>query len=403
MNDYDVSLQWIESQYQTMMELAVFWAGINSHTFNQSGLAIMADELTKAFSALCDSAKQIEIGSYSFLDESGEVCEYPLGKALIFQKYPQAAKQALLVCHCDTVYPVDHSFQKIKIIDDNTINGPGITDAKGGIVIMLKALHALEASPSAEKMGWTVIINPDEEIGSPSSSPLLKEYAQQNQLGLVFEPCLHNGRLIGSRKGSANFTILAKGKAAHAGRNIDEGKNAINALALCIPRISALHTQREGLTVNAGTIKGGTARNVVAEKAIMEFNIRFQNEEDYTFVQQQIKSITAKVSKQTGVNVLCEGALSAVPKPLTDKTLKLLKHIQSCGNGIGLGLQWEDSGGVCDGNRLQSAGLPTVDTLGAQGGNIHSSEEYLLVDSLVQRTKLTALTLLKWANEEWDI
>jgi len=247
------------------------------------------------------------------------------------------------------------------------------------------------------------IINTDEEIGSPSSGNLLKETAKKYQLGLVFEPCLNNGHLVGARKGSGNFTLFAKGKAAHAGRNIEDGKNAIDALAKCIPQISALDTQRKGLTVNVGIIKGGTAGNVVAEKAIANFNIRFTEEKDFAFVQEEINKITTAVSKETGVNISCEGKLSAVPKPLTDKTLHVLKHVKNCGKEIGLDIQWEDSGGVCDGNRLQETGLPTVDTLGVQGGKIHSSDEYLLTNSLAERTKLTALMLLKWANDEWNL
>jgi len=403
MSDHHATLHWIESQRQTMTDLAVQWAGINTHTFNQDGLAMMADELTKAFGVFSEAVERIDLAPFSIVDENGNARKLPLGNALIIQKRIEAPKQALLVCHMDTVYPADHPFQEVRMIDDNTINGPGITDAKGGIVVLLKALAALEKSPCATKIGWTVIINPDEEIGSPSSAQLLKKYAGQCHLGLVFEPCLSNGHLVAARKGSGNFTLMAAGKAAHAGRNIEEGKNAIDALVQCIAPINALYTQREGLTVNTGIIKGGTARNVVAEKAIVNFNIRFPKEEDFAFVQQEIHKIITAVSQETGVNISCGGNLSAAPKLLTDQTLHVLKYVQNCGKAIGLDIQWEDSGGVCDGNRLQANGLPTVDTLGVQGGAIHSSEEYLLVHSLAERTKLAALTLLKWASDEWSL
>jgi glutamate carboxypeptidase len=303
----------------------------------------------------------------------------------------------------DTVYPRDHHFQEVIDLDPNRINGPGIADAKGGIVVMLKVLQALEQSLLGKNIGWTVILNTDEEIGSPSSLPLFAEYAGRCQIGLVFEPCLANGHLIGARKGSANFTITATGKSAHAGRNIEEGRNAIEALARCILQISSLKGQPRHLTVNVGVIRGGTAPNVVAEKASAGCNVRFIKKEDFDFFERSISKLTSMVSKDTGVEITCEGTISAQPKPLDGKTLELFQQVQKCGREIGLDLQWEDSGGVCDGNRLQAAGLPTVDSLGVQGGNIHSDREFLVVSSLMERTKLTTLTFLKWASGEWNL
>jgi len=270
-------------------------------------------------------------------------------------------------------------------------------------VVLLKTLEAFEQSSQKDNIGWKVIINSDEEIGSPSSAFLFDEQSDRCQLGLVFEPSLPNGHLIGARKGSGVFTLIAKGKSAHAGRNIDEGKNAIDALAQCITPISQLHRKRKGLTVNAGIVHGGIASNVVAESAMARYNIRFINEKDFEFVQENIDKILKNVEKSTGVTITCESRLSAKPKPLEGKTLDVFKHVQQCGNDLGFDIQWENSGGVCDGNRLQAAGLPTVDTLGVQGGEIHSDQEYVLLESLVERTKLATLCLLKWANDEWSI
>lgn len=397
------TFNWIETQGQEMRDLVVRWAGINTHTFNKSGLEQMTGDLVQVFSVLKEEIKKVPMAPVTFFDHTGRPSVHALADALIIQKRPQAAKQALLVCHMDTVYPLDHHFHKVVELDRHTLNGPGVTDAKGGLVVILKALQALEQSPLGKNIGWKALINTDEEIGSPSSLPLLVDLAGRCHIGLVFEPCLDNGHLVGARKGSANFTFAAKGKSAHAGRNIREGRNAIEALARCIPPVSDLNGQREHLTVNIGIMRGGTAANVVAETASASCNVRFMNKEDLDFFEKKVGKLVAAVAKDTGVEITFQGKISAPPKPLEGKTLELFKHIQKCGRELGLDIQWEDSGGVCDGNRLQAAGLPTVDTLGAQGGNIHSDQEFLRVNSLIERTKLTVLTLMKWASGEWKL
>ena len=157
----------------------------------------------------------------------------------------------------DTVYAVDHPFQKSVRIDDKILRGPGATDAKGGIVVMLVVLQAFERSPWAEKVGWEVLINPDEEIGSPGSAPLLIQAAKRNHLGLVFEPSLPDGNLVGARKGSGNFTVIARGKAAHAGRDPQLGRNAIDALARFIVALASLDDSGDATTTNVGSHPGG--------------------------------------------------------------------------------------------------------------------------------------------------
>ena len=132
-------------------------------------------------------------------DSAGSAVREPLGKALLIRKRPEAPLRLLLCCHTDTVYPSDHPFQKSVRIADNILRGPGVTDAKGGLVVMLLALEAFERSPWSAKLGWEVLINPDEEIGSPGSAPLLIQAAKRNDLGLIFEPSFPDGNLAGAR------------------------------------------------------------------------------------------------------------------------------------------------------------------------------------------------------------
>ena len=162
-------------------------------------------------------------------------------------------------------------------LDDNRIQGPGVTDAKGGLLVMLKALEAFERSPWANELGWEALINPDEEIGSPGSKLLLEKAARTNDIGLVFEPSLSDGNLVGSRRGSGNFVVMVKGRAAHAGREPHIGRNAINALAEFVVQLNSLPPGALGLTLNVGYIEGGGPVNVVPDRAICKFNVRVSN------------------------------------------------------------------------------------------------------------------------------
>src|SRR3989304_2280040 len=137
---------------------------------------------------------------------SGKGIRKPLGNALSIRKRSTAPLRIFLGAHMDTVYPADHPFQKAVRVDQNTLRGPGVADSKGGLVVMLKALEALERSPYAQSVGWEVLINPDEELGSPGSAPLLAQAAKNTHLGLVFEPPLPDGALVGARKRPATLT-----------------------------------------------------------------------------------------------------------------------------------------------------------------------------------------------------
>ena len=228
MTDYLPHLQWIDRQERRMIDLLTRWANVNSGSHNLPGLNEMLALLEEEFSVLGGETERVELAPQQLDDSSGTAVQVPLGRALLIRKRPTAPVRLLLCCHMDSVYPVDHPFQKAVRVADNILKGPGVTDAKGGLMVMLVALQAFERSPWAEKVGWEVLINPDEEIGSPGSAPLLIQAAKRNNLGLVFEPSLPDGNLVGARKGSGNFTAIARGKAAHAGRNPQLGRNAID-------------------------------------------------------------------------------------------------------------------------------------------------------------------------------
>ncbi len=386
-----------------MVDLLTRWANVNSGSHNLPGLNDMLALLEQEFSVLGGETARVEISPQRPENSAGGAVRAPLGKALLIRKRPTAPLRLLLCCHMDTVYPADHPFQQSVRITDNILRGPGVTDAKGGLVVMLLVLQAFERSPWAEKVGWEVLINPDEEIGSPGSEPLLIQAAKRNHLGLVFEPSLPDGNLVGARKGSGNFTVIVKGKAAHAGRNPQLGRNAIDALARFIVGLASLADSGGAITTNVGYVQGGGPVNVVPDLAECRFNVRVVAPDGQKSFEKALKRLAEEINRIDGISLELHGRFTRPPKPLDAKTLRLLEQVAACGRDLGLSLQWRPTGGACDGNNLAASGLTTIDSLGVTGGDIHSSEEYILLDSLAERAKLTALLLMKLAAGEIEL
>lgn len=275
---------------------------------------------------------------------------------------------------------------------------------KGGLVVMLYALCALEQSPLASSIGWEVIINPDEEIGSPASSAILAQAASQFSFGLVYEPALTpDGILAGQRKGSGKFSIAVSGRAAHVGRAFQEGRNAIVGLAQLVSTIDKLNGQRPGVTINIGYCHGGGAVNIVPDKAICHLDVRTVATEDEAWLSQAFTDIINAFNQQSELQAECIGQFTRPPKLMDKTTILLYEWAAKQAAGIGINLQWQATGGCCDGNNLAAAGLPNIDTLGVRGGAIHSDKEFVVVNSLPERAQLTALLLFKLAKEKGHV
>jgi glutamate carboxypeptidase len=384
-------LDWIASQAGAMEALTVAWASINSGSYNLEGLRRMRGALADAFSILGGEAEVLPLEPIAQVDGQGNPVSVPMAEALRITKRPDAPFQVLLVGHMDTVYGIDHPFQTPKKLSDTILNGPGVADLKGGLVVMLHALMALEASPWAGKIGWQVLLNPDEEIGSIASGPLLKEAVKGKRLGLVYEPALADGTLAGARKGSGNFSIVVRGRAAHAGRNPEEGRNAIVAAADITSRIFALNGRRPGVTFNPARIDGGGALNVVPERAVVRFNIRTAELADEAWALGAIREILGMWHGKNGYESELIGFFTRSPKPMAPEVAAVFAMVQACGRELGLEISIRPSGGCCDGNNLWLHGLPNVDTLGVRGANIHSSDEIVHLESLVERAQLELL------------
>ncbi len=371
------------------------WARINSGSRNLTGLEAMAAELAAAFASLGD-VRFVEPAEASQMLPTGEVVPLHHGRNLHLVVRPQAPTRLLLTGHYDTVFPADHPFQQLRWLEPGVLNGPGVADMKGGIAVMLAALKAFESSPRAADLGYEVVLNADEEVSSPGSAPLLMECARRVDAGLTFEPALPDGTLAGARPGSGNFSVHIAGRAAHAGREPEKGRNAIIAAADLALRLSALVAP--DLKVNVAKLEGGGPNNVVPDTAVLRFNMRPATPEAEARALAALDRLLSEMSAAHDVQAHRHGHFARPPKPLDANQHRLFQLVKSAGADLDLSIGWRDAGGVCDGNNLAATGLAVVDTLGVRGGAIHSADEYLIVESLAERARLAALTMMRIAK-----
>jgi glutamate carboxypeptidase len=377
---------------QPMLSQVATWAAINSGTGNLDGLAQVARLLSDAFSALPGNVRLIDPAPEETVLSDGSTRTIRRGRHLHLSVRPTANRRILLTGHMDTVFPVDHMFQTVREIEPGVINGPGTADMKGGIAVMLAALQAFETSPDAFALGYDVLINSDEETGSTSSAALIANLAQGKLAALTYEPAaLPDGTLAGARPGSGNFSFIITGKSAHAGRNPEDGRNALLAAAALALELAAL--RKAGLSINPAKIDGGGPNNVVPDHAVLRVNFRPATTELETETKAAITEIAARIAAQHGVGIHTHGSFGRPPKPMDANTEALFTLVKQCGADLGQSISWKTSGGVCDGNNIAACGVPVVDTMGVRGGAIHSPDEYMIIDSLAERAMLSALTL----------
>lgn len=379
-----------------MLDRTMAWARINSGTKNLQGLAAMAQQLGDAFSALPGEVELVQPDPVETMEPDGTIQQLDRGRHLVTTVRPGAPVQLLFTGHMDTVFPAESDFQELHWREDNILNGPGVADMKGGIAVMLHALMAVESSAAKDRIGYQIMINSDEEVGSGSSAALIARLAQGKTAALTYEPALPDGTLAGARGGSGNYSIKIGGRNAHAGRNPRDGRNAIVAAADLALRLKAL--MRDGLSVNPAKIDGGGANNVVPDHAILRINFRPEHPRDQQEAEEALERACAAIALEHEVTVQPHGGFGRPPKPLSEGAEKLFGLVKRSGADLGLDIGWRATGGVCDGNNIADCGIPVVDTMGVRGDAIHSADEILIVDSLAERARLSALTVLRLAE-----
>ncbi|NBB50363.1 hydrolase [Rhizobium sp. CRIBSB] len=394
-------LDHISAREGVIVSRAVDWACLNSGSRNAAGLEVMLACLESEARRLPAMVQRIATTGSTTVGDDGQVQQIAHADALCITARPEAPFQIVLTGHYDTVFPAESPFQSVVRRADGALNGPGIADMKGGISVMLAALEAFETHPQREHVGWTVLLSPDEEIGSPASAPLLAGLGARGHIGMTYEPALADGTLAGARKGSGNYHLIVTGKAAHAGRAFHEGANAVAGAAIIAARLHDLNGQREGVTVNVAKISGGGALNVVADNAVVRFNVRVPDAQSSAWIAETVRQI-ASDPPFPGLTLDLHGGMTRAPKPMDASQTALFGAVREAGALLGQAIVWKPSGGVCEGNNLHAAGLPNIDTLGVLGGDIHSDQEFAWPDSFGDRARLSALILCKIASGEID-
>jgi glutamate carboxypeptidase len=304
---------------------------------------------------------------------------------------PADAPPVLIVGHYDTVHDVGTLERNPWRVDDQRRAwGPGTQDMKAGLVIARRALAQLHATDTPARRPVVALVTADEEVGSLTSSALIRDRARTSAAALVFEASTAAGALKTERKGVGLWTVTARGRAAHAGQRFFDGRNAIIALARLLPRIAALSDEAEGTTVNVGTVRGGTRPNVVAAHAEAVIDVRFSQPGEADRVARALDGLRAD---DADVAVAVSGGVNRPAMLRSPATDELYGRARSCARRLGFDLAQASAGGASDGNFTADEGTPTLDGLGGIGDGLHTDHEWVRVDSLPQRAALLAALL----------
>src|SRR6266568_646060 len=296
----------------------------------------------------------------------------------------------LLLGHTDTVYPVGTAATRPVRLEGDTVYGPGVCDMKGCILSAIYAIEALLAGGRRPFGELRFLCVSDEEIGERHCEDIIEQACQNCQRALVLEAARANGDIVSARKGSAWYILTARGRSAHAGVEPEKGRNAVVELAHQILQFQSLNGWREGITVNAGVIAGGTLPNVVPDLAQVRFDLRFLSIEDKLATEAQWQELMQR-QKVPGVELTLESEPNfKPPMARTPESLKLAVQAQQIAGMLGFSVNHVLTGGASDGSYASTYGVPVLDGLGPIGGLDHSPQEYLLASSVAPRAALLA-------------
>jgi glutamate carboxypeptidase len=300
-------------------------------------------------------------------------------------------KPVLLLGHFDTVYDLGTLAHMPCRVQNGRLHGPGVFDMKSGIAFMLHAIETLQVIHRGLPRPVSVLLVSDEEVGSGSSCAITEKVAKRSAAVLVLEPSAGlKGALKTSRKGVGDYTIEVHGEAAHAGLDPGKGHSAINELAQQITRIASFNEPERGLTVNVGTIQGGTRTNVIAAHALAAVDIRLARLADAARIDRKFRALRP-VNRSCKLEI--SGGVNRPPMERNAGTLHLFALAKAIAHDLGWALEEASVGGGSDGNFTAALGIPTLDGLGGVGDGAHASHEHVLIDELPRRTALLAALL----------
>lgn len=293
----------------------------------------------------------------------------------------------LLLGHLDTVWPLGTLSTMPFRVAQGRAWGPGVLDMKAGVAMALTAIEHLRAT---ERLNRPVVLllNSDEEVGSPVSRPITEKLARRSGAVFVLEPAQGlDGSYKTARKGVGDYTLRVTGRAAHAGVDFQRGHSAIGELAYQLEKIRGFTELDRGLTVNPGVIRGGTRTNVVAAEAEAEIDVRIARAKDAARIDRRFRNLRVR---DRGCVLHVEGGLNRPPMERSRAIAALFRHAATLAAQLGFSLTEASTGGGSDGNFTAALGVPTLDGMGAVGEGAHASHESVLLKELMPRTALLA-------------
>jgi glutamate carboxypeptidase len=306
---------------------------------------------------------------------------------LVIGQVDGSGPRLLLIGHMDTVFEPGTAAARPFQISGERATGPGVSDMKGGLLAGLQALAALHEI--GRRPSVTFVANPDEEIGSPFSTPHIRRLVDEHDAALVLECARANGDIVSARKGIADLEVTLTGRAAHAGVEPEKGRSAIVEAAHQVLTLHALNGRWPSVTVNAGVIEGGTRPNVVAAECRLELDLRASTSAEFDAAAAEVQRIVAHPTVE-GVSGELRRAAFHPPMERTPGNARLAGLAVAIAGELGFELHDTLTGGASDANTTTAAGLPTLDGLGPIGGDDHSADEWLDLSSVVPRTTLLA-------------
>ena len=306
---------------------------------------------------------------------------------LVIGRFVGEGAPILLIGHMDTVFDAGTAAERPFRIEGDRAFGPGVTDMKAGLIAGLHAIAGLHEAGARPAI--TFVANPDEEIGSPFSTPVIRELAPGHRAALVLECARANGDIVSARKGIADYHLTLTGRAAHAGVEPEKGRSAILEAAHQVLALHALNGRWPTVTVNAGVIHGGTRPNVVAERCELQVDLRAATTEAFDAAAAEVARIAAEPTV-ADVRADLRRIASHPPMEKTDASARLVDAAVRLAAELGFPLRDAATGGASDANTTAALGIPTIDGLGPVGGDDHSVDEWLDVGSIVPRTTLLA-------------
>lgn len=370
---------WLADQAKAMETALAELVSINSFTENVDGGRAVADMLQNDVFANIEGLTSTRIASTTkkFADH------------LVFTSAPSTSKQTLaLVGHLDTVFPPG-TFEGFKR-DGDLARGPGVLDMKGGLVVVAWALKALAATGGLPSLRLVIVA--DEEVGSPEGQTIIRDAIRGASGALVFEAGRKNDLIITRRKGTGAVTLVAHGKAAHAGNAHKEGVNALWALAKIVDRVQMLTDYERGITVNVGKITGGTSKNTVPDRAEALVDLRFETRADGEALVASIEKAAEECAAAVaGSRIEVTGGIARLPLERTEASAQLMEAYATCARASGLGGGEAGLiGGGSDASTSSSMGIASIDGLGPRGIGFHTHDEQIEIATLLLKAQALA-------------